>query len=138
MIPYDELVVALATWRAKQGLPVAHGQKQGSAPTATPAPATAKPGSGPQKGPPTAPPRSAPQPVDAYDVDDAALLDETMDQDNLGAAFDAVTTHGDEATAIGGAPHRDSFGGPTATGDMTIDEQLAGRGKSKGKKSPGW
>jgi len=87
MIPYEELVVALQTWRAKQGLPV--GQLSGAL---TPPPVVAPP---PQRaGPPVAPPgkgSTGPQqaflgnvatppplaaPEESLDVDDESLIEE--------------------------------------------------------------
>lgn len=149
MIPYDELVVALATWRAKQGLPVATptagsgaaaAAKAGSGPTATSGSGPtlgAKSGSGPAR---TTPPGPAPRYESAAeeDVDDAALLEEASYEGDYQSAFDAVTTHGlgdGESTSIGAPPApRDSFGGATSPGDFTIDESL-NRG---GKKPSGW
>jgi hypothetical protein len=89
MIPYDDLVVALASWRARRGLPVAQS-------AAAPIPRAA---------PPVAPPRSAARPAsELHDVDDGALIEE--------AAYDASEDYvlplgvepAGEATAIGMAP----------------------------------
>ena len=118
MIPYDDLVAALSNWRAKQGLP-------GGALAATPAP-TATSGSGPasKSGPKSAPPGAPPKAVaaapvaDAYDVDDAALLEE--------ASYDS----GDDATSIGEVPSPSDG----LTNDMTLDEDMprrSGSGPSK-------
>src|SRR5688572_16732441 len=124
MIPYDDLVAALTTWRARQGLPVAGGvapmPSTGSGPTASPGSGpisaspgsgpTAKPGSGPNRGaPPMAPPPGKsgghgmyqPPPLaqpdtadDSLDVDDEALLEEAH-YENEGDDF---------AMNFGGAP----------------------------------
>jgi hypothetical protein len=79
MIPYDDLVAALQSWRARQGLPVSTIGQGGSAPTATPAHA-ATPGSGPRTAPPPAPPKGGRTllhhaPASA-DVEDAEMLEE--------------------------------------------------------------
>ena len=140
MIPYDDLVVALATWRAKQGLPV--GQLSAVlTPTASAAPVAPAPStnsaSGPKRsGPPGAPPApskapgsgrtAAPAPVplppsaETLDVDEH-LVDEDAQLDNVDEfanAFSNIQSDGDEETSIGDAPSppgtRDSFGGQTA------------------------
>ncbi|MBA3457475.1 MAG: hypothetical protein H0T42_30620 [Deltaproteobacteria bacterium] len=128
MIPYEELVIALTSWRAKQGLPVAGG-------IAPP------PGSGPtqqRSGPPAAPPGamktgstgpqqaflgnvSPPPPLadaeDSLDVDESALLEE--------ANYDA---HADDFSATEGQQADDgestSIGAPPAvrTSEHTLDD----------------
>jgi len=129
MIPYDDLVVALANWRSKQGLvtaaPVAKSgpvpapgsgptMKSGSGPkTAPPGPA---PGSGPSKKPP-APAMVVPSDA-AIQVSDAAIsVDETIleSEEDYGTLDHLETVDAvDEATSIGHAPAaRDSFGGQT-------------------------
>lgn len=116
MIPYDDLVAALSNWRAKQGLP-------GGTLAATPAP-TATSGSGPasKSGPKSAPPSAAAPVVDAYDVDDAALLEE--------ASYDS----GEDATSIGEMPSPNDG----LTGDMTLDESMSRRSGSGPAKKPSW
>jgi hypothetical protein len=89
MIPYDELVIALQTWRAKQGLPVAQMSGQ-----LTPPPVAART-------PPAPPPgRAAPPPLapempethdDSLDVD-GALIEEAhyeTEGDDFAMAFQA-------------------------------------------------
>ncbi|MBA3396308.1 MAG: hypothetical protein H0T89_27000 [Deltaproteobacteria bacterium] len=112
MIPYDDLVAALTSWRARQGLPV----------SAMPA---ASSGSGPARtAPPMAPPRgfsTNPPPLakpdthdDSMEVDDGALLEEAAyeaEGNDYAMNFAPPAQDGDEATAIGGMPERDSFGG---------------------------
>lgn len=103
MIPYDDLVVALTTWRARQGLPVA--QPVAAAPSA-PArghaapPAPARPPAAPAR--PAAPPQAPP---DAGDFEEGALVED--------ASYDpgddyVMQLGGDdqpvEATEIGSAP----------------------------------
>src|SRR3954469_20335931 len=117
MIPYEDLVIALQTWRAKQGLPV--GQLSGALtpPPAAPLAAASAPASGPQTRPPGPPPKAqgflgnvaTPPPLDApgaetMDVEDAALLEEAH-YENEGDDF-AMNFAGqlDDSTAIGGAP----------------------------------
>jgi hypothetical protein len=125
MIPYDDLVVALASWRARQGLPVApsSGVPQARAPVMTPTvPRAAVPTPAAQRAtPPSAPPRAMPLPAppasgdprgdvdgDGDDIDDAALIEDTAYDP---AGDDYVVPLGDagiepigETTAIGGAP----------------------------------
>lgn len=146
MIPYDDLVAALANWRAKQGLP---GSTLSAAPQATAAtPSAPASKSGPKTAPPGAPPGRSPSASsgsmaaarhghatvdDHLDVDEAALLEEaSYGDDEFGAAFASATGH-DEATSIGGAP----------TNDATVDDPLparGGRGGGRGgnKKSSDW
>jgi hypothetical protein len=133
MIPYDDLVVALTTWRARQGLPVAAGAAAAAA-AHVPAPKATTPGTGPRTAPPAPPSRGSstiPPPLaavdtqdDPMDVDSAALLEEHFENegDDFAMAFDARTqgAHEAEATAIGMAPsppNRDSFGGTTDPGE---------------------
>ena len=98
MIPYDDLVVALAAWRARQGLPVA------PLPPRAPAPA--------RSAPPVAPPRAAsapaiihagPAPVD--DFDEGALIEEQPydSGDDYVVPLGGVEPAG-ESTAIGVPP----------------------------------
>lgn len=137
MIPYDDLVAALAHWRAKQGLSTG-----GAVVSAAPAAPTVSPdsgkasGSGPKRAaPPGAPPKGpskpapapaplAPPPADAsdtIDVDDheaLAVEDHALETvDEFHSAFGNLTADhddGGEATSIGAAPGpRDSFGGAT-------------------------
>ncbi len=118
MIPYDDLVAALSAWRARQGLPVSTMGASSSEPTPTP---MAKSPSGPKTPPPGPPPgppprskaTSVPPPLaqpeqDAFEVEDAALLDESS-YDNEGNDFAMkFGDDGDNSTAIGGPPQRDS------------------------------
>ncbi len=117
MIPYDDLVGALASWRARQGLSVAE--------SAVPVQAAPSPSDGTR--PPSAPTKAVPPPlapVDTRDeeVDEAALLEEAH-YENEGDDFAMAFGGGQpaeqdfESTSIGsppppGAP-RDSFGGST-------------------------
>jgi hypothetical protein len=134
MIPYDDLVAALTTWRARQGLPVAgaapspvpmtgSGPAPASGPTAAPGSGpTAKPGSGPNRGsmPPSPPPGKSgshgmyqPTPLaqpdtqdDSLDVDDSALLEESH-FDNEGDDFEmkfGALENDAESTTLGQAP----------------------------------
>ncbi len=121
MIPYEELVIALQTWRAKQGLPV--GQLSGAL---TPPPVQAAPPM--RAGPPMAPPskgNTGPQqaflgnvatppplanPEDSLDVDDAALIDEAAyenEGDDFAMGFSAAGApppDENESTAVGNIP----------------------------------
>jgi hypothetical protein len=132
MIPYEELVAALANWRAKQGLPVAQVTRISSpvmsasyaAPTPAPAARTAPPFAAPQ------PTRTAPVAVQPppemtvdEDVDDAALLEEAQyepEGDDFAMAFGRLTSNGGgEATSVGVPPPGQANVG---TGDVTLDE----------------
>jgi hypothetical protein len=125
MIPYDDLVVALQTWRARQGLPVA--QLSG---VMVPPPAVAAPVPVPRTNPPAPPKAVVPPPlapVETRDdeVEEASLIEEAHyenEGDDFAMAFNAAVNEGaeepDESTAIGTPPPpvaapRDSFGGST-------------------------
>jgi len=110
MIPYDDLVAALATWRTRQGLPVV---RTGNATPAAPSPVAPAPQrvvAAPAPAPRPAPPRAVqlPPPIESGldDFDDGALLEDgsyDSGEDyvlSLGAAGDPNA----EPTAIGGAP----------------------------------
>jgi hypothetical protein len=116
MIPYEELVIALQTWRAKQGLPV--GQLSGAL---MPPPVVAAPRSAPPMAPPstgrTGPQQaflgnvSTPPPLAAaeepLDVDESALIEEAHyenEGDDFGIAFGAKAGDDGESTSIGGPP----------------------------------
>lgn len=130
MIPYEDLVTALTAWRARQGLPVSH----------VPTPAATS-GSGPARtAPPSAPPRgftTKPPPLpaehdDALDVD-SALIEEghyENEGDDFGMKFGAPEADA-EATSIGTSPQRDSFGGTTAPGGATADDDVPPRNRNE-------
>ncbi len=122
MIPYEELVVALQTWRAKQGLPV--GQLSGAL---TPPPMVVAPPPPQRAGPPVKPPKTGstgPQqaflgnvatppplaaPEDSLDVDDASLIEEAHyesegDDFAMNFAGAAPATDDGESTSIGNVP----------------------------------
>jgi hypothetical protein len=131
MIPYDDLVAALTSWRARQGLPVStvggvpgSGPMPGSGPVMTGSGPVAKSGSGPQRAaPPMAPPKGGYQPPplaspdtadDSLDVDDEALLEEAQYEGDFAMNFGSPAVEKDEeSTTLGHAPERDSFGGET-------------------------
>lgn len=138
MIPYDDLVVALQTWRARQGLPVAQLSGVMIPPPALVAetrPAGDQPtGATPRTNPPAPPKPAMPPPLAPVDTRDedveaAALLEEAHyenEGDDFAMAFGAAINEGDEqvaeeeseSTSIGtppppGAGPRDSFGGST-------------------------
>ena len=117
MIPYDDLVAALATWRARQGLPVARGAvatPPPRAPAPAPAPARAAPAPAPARAvPQAAPPRArAPQlstDLDDFGDDSALIEDPAYDaggDDYVLPLGDAGVEPIGETTAIGGAPDR--------------------------------
>ncbi len=96
MIPYDELVVALQTWRARQGLPVAQLSGALTPPPVVAPPVVARPAATPPSGParaaPPAPPgRPAPPPLVAHSeetIDEASLLDDAAIDEPLAAHID--------------------------------------------------
>jgi hypothetical protein len=103
MIPYDDLVAALAAWRARQGLPSGQLQVSPSRPNAAPAAAAAaraatKPAPAAPAG--RVPTRAASEP--AMDVDESAFVEEASFDSELDAAFGSDNLG--EATAIGAAP----------------------------------
>jgi len=127
MIPYDDLVVALQTWRARQGLPVAQLSGVMVPPPAVAAP---EPAPVPRTNPPAPPKAAVPPPLAPVetrddDVEEAALIEEAHyenEGDDFAMAFNAAVNEGaeeaDESTAIGTPPPpaaapRDSFGGST-------------------------
>ena len=115
MIPYDDLVVALATWRARQGLPVA--QPAGAAPTPPPPRAPAPPPAA-RTTPPSAPPRTAappraPMPSDDFDDGEGALVEVGPYDvgDDYAVPFGGVAIdQAGESTAIGEAPEAPTEG----------------------------
>lgn len=121
MIPYEDLVIALQTWRAKQGLPVA--QLSGAL-TPPPGAATAPAQRPPMQAfpPGISTPTPLPEPMgsadDPMDVDDAALLEESH-YDNEGGDFGmSFGGHDDSSTSIGQPPPA-PIGRPS---DTTLDE----------------
>jgi hypothetical protein len=105
MIPYDDLVAALAAWRTRQGLPV--GQSAASAPPsrgrAAPAPPAAPAPRAPAARPTTARGAGVPVQVASGDFDDAALVEDA----GYDTGEDYVMQLGSEPaepTAIGTAP----------------------------------
>ena len=133
MIPYDELVGALANWRAKQGLPVVPtpptpltgGHEAGyEAPAIVPSgPRTAPPMAAPQPSRISRPVEIAPDHTVDEDVEDAALLEEAHyepESDDFEMAFGRATASAPptgEATTVGAPP-----GPSVGTGDVTLDE----------------
>jgi hypothetical protein len=108
MIPYDDLVVALATWRARQGLPVATLSGALTPPPAAVVPPGPK--SAPRAVPPAPPAASAPLASDE-EIDGSSLLDE-QHYENEGNDFAMAfgqPEHDEESTSIGvGPPMRDT------------------------------
>lgn len=93
MIPYDELVIALQTWRAKQGLPVAQMSGQ-----LTPPPVAARSAPPAPPGRPAPPPLAAETHEDSLDVD-GALIEEAQyenEGDDFAMGFQSGAS-GDEA-----------------------------------------
>ena len=131
MIPYDELVGALANWRAKQGLPVVP-TSQISSPVMSESYAAPTPAPAARTTPPVAPPRAS-SPVAAQpppdmtvdeDVDDAALLEEAHyepEGDDFQMAFGRLTENNQtgESTTVAPPPAPAAHVG---TGDVTLDE----------------
>lgn len=129
MIPYEELVIALQTWRAKQGLPIAQMSGQITPPAMATAPAAAPPAP-PRPPQPTPPPLEAHEPgEDSLDVD-GALIEEAHyenEGDDFAMAFgSAGAGDGDDSTSIGSAPR---------PSDSTLDEggtEVASPGARRG------
>jgi hypothetical protein len=117
MIPYDDLVVALATWRARQGLPVV--QVAGAPPPPPPAPAPLK-----AAAPPPATRATPRRPVAAVVPETAALddFDEgamVVEDGHYDPGDDYVVPLGGEpgeATAIGAAPQPSAGKRPPGSG----------------------
>jgi len=101
MIPYDDLVVALTAWRARQGLPVANAQP--AQPAATSAAAISAPPAAPRRATPPAPRPAQRPPAELADFDDHALVeDESYD-----TGEDYVMQlgeHAAEPTSVGSTP----------------------------------
>lgn len=126
MIPYDDLVAALASWRQRQGLPTGHIPTAiaAAAPpaAATPPAPAARPAPAPATRPATAPARSAaggrpPAAVivdtgheDSVDVDDSAFLEEGGFDGDFAMSFS--TDEPAESTAIGNPPQSSAPGAP--------------------------
>jgi hypothetical protein len=101
MISYDDLVVALAAWRARQGLPVVQVAGAVAAPVPASAPVVAPPSMAR-----SAPPRPGPAAAPAeQDFEDSALVEEAPYD---AAGDDYVVSLGveqpGEPTSINGAP----------------------------------
>ncbi len=131
MIPYEDLVVALQTWRAKQGLPV--GQMSGT--FAPPPVAKAAPPPPPPRAPMSPPGRvitsMTPPPLADLELDEHAIDESHYENEggDFAMAFDAAAAaamhaqlHGDvhqdpedESTSIGQPPPRPSDGFGAAT-----------------------
>ena len=102
MIAYDDLVAALAAWRTRQGLPVAH---QSTAAALPPSPPPSRGRAAPAAPAPAARPgtaRGVAAPAPASDFDDAALVEDA----SYDTGEDYVMQLGEtvEPTAIGSAP----------------------------------
>lgn len=119
MIPYEDLVIALQTWRAKQGLPVAQLSGALTPPPGAAAAPTDRPPmqafpSGISTPTPLPPPMAGAD--DPMDVDDAALLEESH-YDNEGGDFGmSFVGNDDSSTSIGAPP------APGRPSDTTLDE----------------
>jgi hypothetical protein len=121
MIPYEDLVIALQTWRAKQGLPVA--QLSGAL-TPPPGAATAPARRPPMQAfpPGISTPTPLPEPMagadEHMDVDDAALLEESHNENDGGDFGMSFGNNDDSSTSIGQPPPA-PIGRPS---DTTLDE----------------
>jgi hypothetical protein len=127
MIPYDDLVVALSSWRARQGLPVV--QTAGAVPAplrppTTPAARAAPPHAPPRATGPAAVPAIAPE---LQDFDGEALIEESP--------YDA---NGDDYVVQLAAVQIDPLGESTAVGDASevVTEGLLI--PKRGKRNPDW
>ena len=131
MIPYDDLVIALQTWRAKQGLPVA--QMSGSL---TPPPMQAQaPAAAPRAQPPAAPGSGRTTAIGPAPLDPPLTHDESLDVD--GALIEEEATYeaeGDDfAMAFGNATQGES----TPGAEHTLDEGGTEAGAPTGRRNPG-
>jgi hypothetical protein len=120
MIPYDDLVVALQTWRARQGLAVAQLSGVSISPPPVEVPRTNPPAPPPPKAAATPPPLAPAPNTQDEEFEEGALLEEAHyenEGDDFAMAFNgqpppAQPEGEDESTSIGNAPGvRDSFGG---------------------------
>jgi len=93
MIPYDDLVVALTAWRARQGLPVAQSAATASAPPPPPRRAT----------PPAPRPAQRPPPAEVSDFEDNALV-EDAGYDSGDDYVMQLGEHTGEPTSVSSAP----------------------------------
>ena len=121
MIPYEDLVIALQTWRAKQGLPVAQLSGALTPPPGAPSAPAQRPPM--QAFPPgISTPTPLPPPMagaeDHMDVDDAALLEESS-YDNEGSDYAMNFAGNDDSSTAIGQPPPGPIGRPS---DMTLDE----------------
>jgi hypothetical protein len=113
MIAYDDLVAALASWRARQGLPVAAGAPSAPGPATASLPPTRPPA---RSAPPHAPPRAASPPVAAAvdDFDGDALIEES-----------SYDSNGDDyVVQLGRGVQIDAPGESTAVGADVVTEGL--------------
>ena len=118
MIPYDDLVIALAAWRANQGLPVVNSSLTSGAPASQPIVSHAPP-----RGTPPAPPgrggfaanvANSP-PHETVDIDEVALIDESYEEaGDFAIPFNQPEL---ESTAIGLAPLPPHGSGGTQRGE---------------------
>src|SRR3954469_19758563 len=100
MIPYDDLVVALSAWRARQGLPGALAA--GAAPPPPRAPAAPPPAA---RSAPPAPPRPTRQVApERQDFDEVALVEDSPFDAGEDDYVVALGVEPGEPTAIGAAP----------------------------------
>ncbi|MFN0252379.1 MAG: hypothetical protein ACKV2T_36220 [Kofleriaceae bacterium] len=138
MIPYEELVIALQTWRAKQGLPVAQMSGQ-LVPPPMPAPRPAQPFLGTVATPPPLSPAA-----ETYDETrdsvldvDGALIEEAhyeSEGDDFAMAFGAAGAvagdgDGEDSTSIGSAPGP----APADDGGTEVASPGARRGGNRGE-----
>jgi len=120
MIPYEDLVVALAAWRARQGLPVAQLAVPPPAPPPPPPRATPRgyatpvvPRAAPPPAPPPPPAPSSATLDDNYD-DDGGLVEDgqyaSAGDDYVVPLGGELVEQAGESTAIGSAPESPSEG----------------------------
>jgi hypothetical protein len=124
MISYDDLVVALAAWRTRQGLPVAQVAIAAPPPPPPRPPAPAAPRAAAPRTPAPPPPPS-PTPSAHDDYDDGALVEDgqysNSGDDYVVPLGGDMVEHAGESTAIGAAPE-------AATEGLT----------KRGKRNPDW
>jgi hypothetical protein len=112
MIPYDDLVAALAAWRARQGLPVAQSAAAAAAPPPAPARGRAAPPPAARPTPAAVPAQARAVPAESHDFDAGALVEEDAGYDSGEDYVMQLGAEHGEATAIGAAPEPAPGGSP--------------------------
>lgn len=134
MIPYDDLVVALATWRARQGLPVAQ-------PAGAPPRAPAPPPPAARTAPPSAPARTTtPKPAVAPKATLSTVSTVLQDFDDGEGALgeDGQYDPGNDYAVPFGGEAIEQAGEATAIGGVPEDPTEGLLQPKRGKRNPDW